>query len=66
MPRYPKYSKSPYHEPFKDANVRLVPARNQNPKPSTSGVSEIATCLPSPIADDPLDLSSLSPLSSNQ
>ena len=36
----------------------MNPARNQKTVPSTSGVSEIAACPPSPTADDPSALPS--------
>ena len=36
----------------------MKPAKKPEPVPSTSGVSEIVACPPSPIADDPLALPS--------
>ena len=36
----------------------MKPARKPEPVPSTSGVSEIVACPPSPIADDPSALPS--------
>ena len=40
---------------------RIESSREPEPVPSTSGVSEISACLPSPIADDPLALPSPTP-----
>ena len=37
---------------------RIESSKEPEPVPSTSGVSEIATCPPSPIADDPSALPS--------